>query len=148
FGDSFRSVCGVLFVAADHVHLQHRNGAAQLENGVTGIVAASEKSFLLTGPSTQKDATGEFCPVAEGFSDFQKSRSPRTVIVCTVPDLAIRLTIVIVVSTNDHDLVSNSRILTLNDAADILRSKRLAKDIGGHGGLGARLRTLEVRQKL
>ncbi len=50
--NSLRFIRAVLFVAADHVHLKHRDRAIQRKQGMTHVVTAAEQPLLLSRPRT------------------------------------------------------------------------------------------------
>src|SRR2546422_10019737 len=95
----------MFFVAADHVHLKHCRRPVKWKTRMMDVVPASKQSLLLSCPGRQENATcGRNRPITKCFGQFQKSSGSRTVIVRAIPDLSIRLTVVIVVGAYNHHL--------------------------------------------
>src|SRR5437870_618716 len=100
---------------------------------MTYIVAAAEKALLLTRPRAQKDAASRLLrSISKRLRQFQQSGNSRSVIICAIPDLAVRLTIMIVVGADDHDFSFEIRIASFHEPDDILRDERLPLDIGNN----------------
>src|SRR5262245_55785217 len=95
----------MFFVAADHVHLKHCRRPVERKNRMMDVVPASKQPLLFPCPGTQENAA---CrrnrSIAERFGQFQKRSGTGAVVVSAVPDLSVRLTVVIVVGAYDHDL--------------------------------------------
>ena len=149
FRNLLRPICRMFFVAADHIHLKHRDRAIQGKARMADIVAAAQQTLLFSGPRTQQNASRRpRAALAKSFRQLEKRGCSRAIVICAVPNLSEGFPVVVVVRADDHDLASKRGIGAFDQAQDILRLAQSPLDINCEHGGDIRLRLSEFRHKL
>ena len=106
---------------ADHVQVEHGNGAGEWVRGVLHVVPGAQQPLLLAVPGSKEDAAGgvEVLRLPQP-GDLQHRSNAGPVVVGPVHDSPIRLASqVVIVSADDDNLVAVLRVGARKEAQDV-----------------------------